>query len=56
VAARGLPQQALESPLGHESLGTAIQGGYLLSTASKTTEPMTHTLDAAYATLRAYRP
>jgi len=33
-----------------------IQGGYLLSTASKTTEPMTHTLDAAYATLRAYRP
>ncbi len=32
-----------------------IQGGYLLSTASQTTAPMTHALDAAYATLRAHR-
>jgi len=33
-----------------------IQGGYLLSTATQTTDPMAHALDAAYATLRAYRP
>ncbi len=32
-----------------------IQGGYLLSAASKTTDPMAQTLDAAYATLRSYR-
>jgi TetR/AcrR family transcriptional regulator, transcriptional repressor for nem operon len=31
-----------------------IQGGYLLSAASQTLEPMRHALDAAYATLRAH--
>ena len=31
-----------------------IQGGYLLSTASQTLEPMKHALDAAYETLRAH--
>ena len=33
-----------------------IQGGYLLSTASQTLEPMKQALDAAYATLRSYAP
>ena len=33
-----------------------IQGGYLLSTASQSLEPMKQTLDAAYATLRSYAP
>ncbi len=32
-----------------------IQGGYLLSTASQTIEPMAHALDAAYAALREHR-
>ena len=31
-----------------------IQGGYLLSTASQSLEPMRQALDAAYATLRSY--